>query len=364
MNQEDIRQLYKDYNSLAVAEAKENAEARKNARGILKDQAIARILRKEYGDPDVAKIARKVVNDPAKYKAAQEKQGIVLAYGMSERSYTIAELCDFVMALEKAKGKFQNKIQGVPYASLLRASRPIDKERAKTVRNATFYQRRGNVLYFKVTGNSNPFYRVQIRLENWDNAILGTDPVFLAVKKITSGRISIECPCGRHQYWYRYMASLGGYGLKPVETGFPKIRNRNLTGCCCKHVLRVLTELKSNRLILLLSKELEMERNRSGYSNTPGTRMLSVQDLRLSEGQRLTRDARAALEKYRQEAEELKKKIKPRKTSASLLREIRKVLAISKKKNIDSKAGLQWIGAQYGMSLQQIREIITEHELE
>ena len=193
---------------------------------------------------------------------------------------------------------------------------------------------------------------------------MGTDPVFLAVKKTTSGRISIECPCGRHQYWYRYMASLGGYGLKPIETGYPKIRNRNLTGCCCKHVLRVLTELKSNRLILLLSKELEMERNRSGYSNTPGTRLLSAQDLRISESQRLIRDARAAFEKYRKEADELKKNSKPRKTQASLLREIRKVLATSKKKNIDSKAGLQWVGAQYGISLQQIRKIITEHELE
>lgn len=172
MNEADIRELYRDYNSQAVAQAKEIAEQRKQARGILKDQAIAKVLRDEYGVADINELARQIVKNPAKYKAASERQGIVLAYGMGERSYTMAELCEFVLAMDKHKGRANSDIHGIPYSALLRASRPIDKERAKQVRNATYYQRRGNTLYFNVTGNSQPFYRVQIRLEGWEDAIL------------------------------------------------------------------------------------------------------------------------------------------------------------------------------------------------
>lgn len=317
MNETDIRELYMEYNRQSTEAAREIAEIRKQARGILKNQAIAKVLRKEFGGADddaLAKTARSIVKDPEKYKVASEKQGIVLAYGMGERSYSLAELCEFLLALNKHKGKTgaNPDIHGIPYSALLRASRPIDKERAKQVRNATYYQRRGNILYFNVTGNSRPFYRVQIRLEGWEAAILNTDPVFLAVQNVLAGRISIECPCGRHQYWYRYMASMGNYGLKPVETGFPKIRNRGLYGCCCKHVLKVLNELKSNRLLLLLSRELDGERKKSGFSNTPGIRMLSKEDLRLAEGKRLSAAAKLAFDKYKAEAENMKKKIMPR----------------------------------------------------
>lgn len=159
------------------------------------------------------------------------------------------------------------------------------------------------------------------------------------------------------------MASIGRYGLKPVETGFPKIRNRSLGGCCCKHVLKVLTELKSNRILLILSKELERERNKAGFSNLPGTRLLNNEDLRLAQAQRLTKDAKAAFEKYKKEAEELSKKIKPRKVAKPLLNQIKQVLTTATKKKINPEAGLTWVGLQYGMTLDEINKIISDYGL-
>jgi len=52
-------------------------------------------------------------------------------------------------------------------------------------------------------------------------------------------KIKFECSCGRHTYWYRYMASQGGWGLGIEEKRFPSIRNPQMKGICCKHVVRV-----------------------------------------------------------------------------------------------------------------------------
>lgn len=368
MNEEDLRELYREYDRQSVEEAREIAQARKEAVGILKGQALYKILRKELGSGDIGKLAQRILGDEGKYKAASKKQALVLAYGRmgGEVSFSLADLCQFVVSLEKTQGKFNNDVQGVPYAALLRASLPVDKQRAQQVRNATFYQRRGNILYFNVTGNSKPFYRVQIRLEDWNNAIMAATPTLMAVQNVLRGRISFECPCGRHQYWYRYMASIGNYGLKPVETGFPKIRNRSLRGCCCKHVLKVLGELKSNRILLILSKELERERNRKGFSNTPGVRLLGNEDLRLAQAQRMSRDAMVAFRKYQAEAEAMKKQMKPRKARVKVapatLSSLKAVLQVARVMKQEDQM-IEGFCQTYKLKRSYVDAIIKDHNL-
>lgn len=66
------------------------------------------------------------------------------------------------------------------------------------------------------------------------------------VKALQSSLIKFDCDCGRHTYWYRYIASIGKFaylGTNPIgreETGFPKIRNPQLKGIACKHILRTM----------------------------------------------------------------------------------------------------------------------------
>lgn len=65
--------------------------------------------------------------------------------------------------------------------------------------------------------------------------------------------IKFDCDCGRHTYWYRFIATTGDFayiGSKPLgraETGLPKIRNPQLKGIACKHVLRTMQSLLRDR---------------------------------------------------------------------------------------------------------------------
>lgn len=71
-------------------------------------------------------------------------------------------------------------------------------------------------------------------------------------------KIAFDCDCERHRYFFRYVATIGGFAAGRQETGYPKIRNPNLHGVACKHVLRVMTELESSgRVLGFLTRLLE-----------------------------------------------------------------------------------------------------------
>lgn len=74
------------------------------------------------------------------------------------------------------------------------------------------------------------------------------------------GKLKFECDCGRHDFWYRYIASIGGYGYGRQEDGYPKIRNKHLTGVACKHVLRVMDYIRSPMGIRYMQQQIEKAR--------------------------------------------------------------------------------------------------------
>ena len=66
-----------------------------------------------------------------------------------------------------------------------------------------------------------------------------------AALRLRKGPLKFECDCERHRYWYRYIATIGGYNAGRAETGYPKIRNPELYGIACKHILRVMSDIES-----------------------------------------------------------------------------------------------------------------------
>jgi hypothetical protein len=68
-------------------------------------------------------------------------------------------------------------------------------------------------------------------------------------KKIALGRLKFDCDCGRHTFWYRYMATVGEYAYGRLETGFPRVRNPRLRGVACKHVLRVMHTIQRDAAV-------------------------------------------------------------------------------------------------------------------
>lgn len=69
-----------------------------------------------------------------------------------------------------------------------------------------------------------------------------------AAALLRKGSVRFDCGCGRHTYWYRYVATIGGFNAGRAENGYPKIRNPGLVGVACKHVLRVMALIEGESL--------------------------------------------------------------------------------------------------------------------
>lgn len=216
-------------------------------------------------------------------------EDLTLKYGRSGLSvtYTRDELKTFAKTIQQARGKHKANLAGVPLMHLEAMSSAEDHARVKDIRAASLYKTGGNLLYFQVTAsgetiNAPRHYQVRVRLEEWGDQMSDTGPYIQRAKRACVGRLSFDCGCGRHQYWYRYLAGVGNYAVgPPLERDFPKIRNPKLTGCCCKHVLKVLRVLKSGSIHAILAKELERQAGAEGFLGQ-GKRFLKVDDLRKS----------------------------------------------------------------------------------
>ena len=121
------------------------------------------------------------------------------------------------------------------------------------ITSATPVSIKHNLLIVRVKASQashDQFHRVKIRFEQWD-ALLDelTDDKRknqAIVRQLCAGRLSFDCDCGRHQYWYRYIATAGNFAVAPPkEYAYPKEKNPNLAGVACKHVIHATTRLQS-----------------------------------------------------------------------------------------------------------------------
>ncbi|HGA6477214.1 TPA: phage tail protein [Salmonella enterica subsp. enterica serovar Saintpaul] len=175
--------------------------------------------------------------------------------------FTPEDLKQFIEKRAGHRTKFSSDQAGITYAQLVAMSTQIDVKRANNkvddgtgIKSALFIRIRHNIADVKVTASDasvDDNHLVRVRFEEWDRYVedVGDEKVSLATlaKNLAKGRVSFDCDCGRHQYWFRYMATAGNYALKPpAEYAFPKIRNPDLVGAACKHVLHVMTRFQSS----------------------------------------------------------------------------------------------------------------------
>lgn len=304
--QNELLQELKNFEKEALADRREAQELRKDGVGLLTPALLRQNIRKETG--------------------------LVLAYGRKGKTveFSLDDLKRFVEANAQAQKNFRQAVRGVPLAQLERSSDKKDIERSRNVKSARLFRINKNLLSFRVTGNIKSFYLVRVRLEDWNLAIHSTLNPFISARMAATGRLSFDCACGRHQYWYRYLTNIGGFDVNPPkEQDFPKIRNPGLTGCCCKHVLKVLRVLKSNTIHAILAREIERQSATIGFADTVKTRFLTTDELRQTANvqgvTRNPREATEALRRFEREARqfiqdeskkekvrEMQKKLKPR----------------------------------------------------
>ncbi len=260
-------------------------------------------------------------------------------------SFDVSDLKNFSKAREQAQKRFKTT-RGVYIDQLIAASRADDVKRAngtyvpKTpngwkgnlVRSAArLYKIRGNMLTFSVKASQESqkqFHQVRIRAEEWNRQLLNdrANPR-TAVRNILAGKVSIDCDCERHQYWYRYLANIGGYAVTPpAEKDFPKIRNPKLEGSCCKHVLSVFQSIRTPINQQILSKHLEKQRTTQGFGDTKQSQMVTKADLKKIARQRPRQtDQDKATERAKQleDAEKGLRKALRSKTNQKKLRQLK-----------------------------------------
>lgn len=225
------------------------------------------------------------------------KQTLVLDYGKKglQIKYTLTDLNKMAKAAKRVEDKFETQSAGVSVIQLLAASDKMDIARAQyEIRTATLYKIHGNMLYFRVSASDQSkftHHQVKIRLDEWDKEVRGLENQSYqqSAAKAAMGRVSIQCDCGRHRYWYRYLATIGGFGLDPEEHVFPKIRNPGLKGCCCKHVIKTLATLRMGVVHNKVAQEMEAQGKKKGFftklfkGDAPQEKFLSNDELLKSE---------------------------------------------------------------------------------
>ncbi|RIW17904.1 phage tail protein [Vibrio harveyi] len=262
--------------------------------------------------------------------------------------FTKDDLVKFDKARQRHKEKYNSKTDGITYAFLVKNSRDIDIKRANNqvddgtgITSASFYGIKGNLALINVKasiGSKHQNHRVKVRLEQWDELIDETpdNDYQKATKLACAGRISIDCDCGRHQYWYRYLATMGKYAVAPPnEFAFPKIKNPELSGVACKHVLKAATMLQSPAWQRILANQMKAQAKRTGYGQTK-TYFLNEEEKQQAAKNRKTKTDKGAADrefaKYQRSQKAMERALaNQRKNGTTVKRQARKIRRQEKK---------------------------------
>lgn len=90
-------------------------------------------------------------------------------------------------------------------------------------------------------------------------AVSGAESPRKSALRMRRGTLKMDCDCKSWRYWYRYIATIGGFNAGRAERGYPKVTNAKLVGMGCKHIIRVMNEIERgagtlNFLVKLMTK--------------------------------------------------------------------------------------------------------------
>jgi hypothetical protein len=158
------------------------------------------------------------------------------------RALTHDDIRAFQNNVARLKKKFKG---GITAQSVIDLALGTDKDRANKQINMAVpaHIHDGKVHFITNAGPDSNVSRhhVHVQFLDFDAAVGASpnDPKKLG-KLVANGRLLFDCDCGRHTFWYRYIATIGKYNTGRAETGYPKVRNPKLMGVACKHVLRTM----------------------------------------------------------------------------------------------------------------------------
>lgn len=161
------------------------------------------------------------------------------------RAVSDADLRAFAQNAAALGKKFKG---GITPQGIIDASRPEDIKRANLeIRTAVPYRWKGGMLDIQTNAGPNSdvsAHYLKVQLVNFDAMVASPATPAQAADRLTKMQVRIDCDCGRNKFWFRYIATIGQFNAGRPETGFPKIRNPQLTGVGCKHMLRAMANMR------------------------------------------------------------------------------------------------------------------------
>lgn len=196
------------------------------------------------------------------------KRALRTTLGMPEgqtRVMTQEDLKAFAANVEQMQQAYKG---GITVEQVISLSNGDDIDRAnKQIHVALPERRKNNVVHFITNASresKEKYHHVNVEFLAFNELVFHPDRIkgTTVQNRLSKGKVRFECDCGRFKYWFRYLNTVAGtvYGRK--EGGFPKIRNPNMTGIACKHILRVMHFIKSQPGRHYLATALEQERTK------------------------------------------------------------------------------------------------------
>lgn len=176
------------------------------------------------------------------------------------REITADDLRAFQQNIATTKTRFTG---GMTAQQIINNALEIDRTRAnEQIRFAVpVSASKGKVRFITNAGpeSKDTRHHVQVEFMDYDREAASADTnARQSALKLKRSPLKIECDCGRWRFWYKYIATIGGFNTGTPETGFPKIRNPHLTGVACKHLLRVMHEIQNGgATIAFLANHIE-----------------------------------------------------------------------------------------------------------
>ncbi len=251
---------------------------------------IAKTIAQERRSQKVARKAAVGTLNPDQMRRALLKGEIdpfsAVLWGTNAKGnlFSLQDIQGFGDARKKVQKTFKPK-QGAPIVQLLAASLHEDVQLSnQQIRNPNLFAINGGVLHFNVpssgaTPGAPPYYGVRIRLDEWNDQLINTTDYKESVRAALRGHVSIDCTCGRYQYWFRYVATAAKVALTPFEKDFPKIRNPKLLGMCCKHQLKTLKTLLSPTVAKFLENKMSKQATAVGFAGESKHQTLSQKEM-------------------------------------------------------------------------------------
>lgn len=168
-------------------------------------------------------------------------RGLYTTLNGEPRAITIDDLKAFSRYVQNFKQKYHH---GIKAKQVVDHSLGEDRERANMqIHSALPTSHHGDVVHFQTDASSASNvkrHHVYVQFMRYSEMVASPIEARKAAGFMQRGYLKFDCDCGRHTFWYRFMATIGQYNFGRDETGYPRVRNAKLKGVACKHVLRVM----------------------------------------------------------------------------------------------------------------------------